>query len=115
MQVSTCFCGTADSIREDIAAKLDAGWTAERIVAAYVEEHGTWGLAVPPKEGFNLVVWVLPGFLLASGAVLVFALARRWTRDPSRMAPVAAAEGQAGAAGEERLRDELERLLQDQD
>jgi cytochrome c-type biogenesis protein CcmH len=80
MQVSTCFCGTADSIREDIARQLDEGRSAEEVIAAYVEEHGTWGLAVPPKEGFNLVIWTLPAALILGGAVLVFLLGARWSR-----------------------------------
>lgn len=111
MQVSTCFCGTADSIRGDIAAHLDAGGTAEGFIAAYVEEHGTWGLAVPPKEGFNLVVWALPGVLLAGGALLVFWLGARWARQPQPDRPVV----EAGAATEAPSadREELERLLRE--
>ena len=109
MQVSTCFCGTADSIRADIAAHLDAGLSAEDFVAAYVVEHGTWGLAVPPKEGFNLVVWALPGILIVGGAVLVFLLGAAWTGRPT--------EGERAVLSREDAsspeRDELERLVRE--
>ena len=113
MQVSTCFCGTADSIRADIAAHLDAGGTADDFIAAYVEEHGTWGLAVPPKEGFNLVIWVLPGVLLALGAVLVFWLGTRWAKRSNLQELVD--EPEAVEVEPSAEREELERLLREED
>lgn len=83
LQVSKCFCGTADEIRSDIAARLDRGETVEAIQAAYVAEHGAGIMAVPPRQGFHWIAWAGPpvGVLLA--AVLAWAAARRWSRKPS--------------------------------
>lgn len=115
MQVSTCFCGTADSIRADIAAQLDAGRTPEQIIAAYVDEHGTWGLAVPPKEGFNLVIWLLPAALLVGGALLVFLLGARWSRSRDDDSPFIAGAEPATPALDADQRARLERALSEED
>jgi len=63
-------------IRERIAA----GDTKSEIKAALVDQFGPSVLAVPPKEGFELVAWVLPLAGLLAGAVIVGALAWRWSR-----------------------------------
>jgi cytochrome c-type biogenesis protein CcmH len=63
-------------IRERIAA----GDTKSEIKAALVDQFGPSVLAVPPKEGFELVAWLLPLAGLLAGAVIVGALAWRWSR-----------------------------------
>jgi cytochrome c-type biogenesis protein CcmH len=110
LQVSKCFCGTADEIREDVARQLDAGLTADEVVAAYVEEHGTYGLAVPPRSGFNWIIWVGPFALLALGLALVVALGRKWRGQAAELAP-AGPVPVLNAEDEERVRAELERSL----
>ncbi|MGH7544460.1 MAG: cytochrome c-type biogenesis protein, partial [Gemmatimonadota bacterium] len=61
------------------------GRSDEEIRAFFVERYGTWILLEPPKRGFNLAAWLLPGAAVLAGAVgLVFA-ARRWaSRSPAR-------------------------------
>jgi cytochrome c-type biogenesis protein CcmH len=109
LQVSKCFCGTADEIRESIAQQLDAGRTPAQIVAAYVEEHGTYGLAVPPRSGFNWVIWLGPVALLLTGLALVILLGRRWKGavEPTPAGPIAVLLPEE----DERAREELERSL----
>ena len=63
-------------IRERIAA----GDTKSEIKAALVEQFGPSVRAVPPKEGFELVAWLLPLAGLLAGALVVGALAWRWSR-----------------------------------
>ena len=68
-------------IRELVAE----GRSDEEIRGFFVERYGTWILLDPPKSGFNLAAWLLPGAAVLAGAVgLVFA-ARRWaSRSPAR-------------------------------
>lgn len=80
LQVSKCYCGTADAIRKDFAARLDAGQTAAGIIAAYVAEHGPGIMAVPPKRGFHWIVWIGPPLLLLFGAIGVGIMGRRFAR-----------------------------------
>ena len=80
LQVSKCFCGTADRIRADIAAQIDTGHDPESIVAAYIAEHGTWSLAAPPRSGFNWVAWLAGPIALTLGGLFVFVAGRAWAR-----------------------------------
>jgi cytochrome c-type biogenesis protein CcmH len=62
-------------IRERIAA----GDTKSEIKAQLVDQFGPAVLAVPPRKGFDWVAWLLPLAGLAVAAVVVGALAWRWS------------------------------------
>jgi cytochrome c-type biogenesis protein CcmH len=75
-------------IRERIAA----GDTKSEIKAQLVDQFGPAVLAVPPREGFDWIAWLLPLAGLAVAAVAVGALAWRWSRlraepEPERLDP----------------------------
>jgi cytochrome c-type biogenesis protein CcmH len=80
----------AERMREFIRQRIEAGDSESEIEAALVAQFGEAVLASPPKEGFNLLAWVLP---LAGGAIAVAAVAvalRRWSRvRPEARPPVA--------------------------
>jgi cytochrome c-type biogenesis protein CcmH len=63
-------------IRERIAA----GATGAEIKADLVSQFGRGVLAEPPKQGFDLLAWVLPLAGVLLGAVLVGGLAWSWSR-----------------------------------
>lgn len=88
-------------IRERIAA----GDTKSEIKAELVDQFGPGVLAVPPKEGFGLLAWVLPLAGLAVAALAVGAVAWRWSH-----ARADAAEEPLDPELEARLDDELERF-----
>ncbi|HXV33001.1 MAG TPA: cytochrome c-type biogenesis protein CcmH [Gaiellaceae bacterium] len=96
----------ADRMRDFIRARLAAGDSEEEIEEALVAQFGEAVLASPPKEGFNLLAWVLP---LAGGAIAIAAVAvalRRWSRSrPGAAAP---------AAGGPPLDPELERRVDEE-
>jgi cytochrome c-type biogenesis protein CcmH len=71
---------TANQMRGIIRERLAAGDSPEQVKAYFVEKYGLWILLAPPREGFNLLVWVVPFAGLAAGLVLVILLMRRWTR-----------------------------------
>jgi cytochrome c-type biogenesis protein CcmH len=85
-------------IRERIAA----GASEDEIKAELVDQFGREVLAEPPKRGFDLLAWVLPIAGVALGAIVVGALAWRWSR------------GRGVDAAEEPLDPELERRLDDE-
>ena len=86
----------------------DEGKSGEEIVAAFVLENGVSILMAPPKRGFNLAGYFVPGVLiLIASAVLVLVL-RRWTR-AGALVP-AAAGGTPIAASPEEL-EQLNRAL----
>lgn len=115
LTVRVCTCGTADSIRADIGARLAGGETAEQVIAAFVARHGEKILSAPTKSGFNLLAWTMPfAVILAAGSMLVI-LVRRWERvgatartGPDAPAPAPGPPGDADLALRERVRREIE-------
>ncbi|MDO8531436.1 MAG: cytochrome c-type biogenesis protein CcmH [Dehalococcoidia bacterium] len=63
-----------------IRKKLADGETREQVLAFFVERYGEAVLAAPPRQGFNLAVWLAPFAVLAAGAAIVFIAVRRAVR-----------------------------------
>jgi len=101
----------AERMRALIRERIAAGDSVSEIDAILIDNFGEEVLASPPKEGFNLLAWVLP---LAAGAVAVAAVAvalRRW----SRARPDGGTEEQpASANGRPGLDPELERRVDEE-
>ena len=77
---------TADSIKEDIRRRVDAGESDAAIKRHYVDSYGEWILLRPKASGVGALVWILPvGALLLAGGGLALAF-RRWRRQPARAA-----------------------------
>jgi len=102
---------TAHQMREIIRERLAAGDTHDQVKAYFVEKYGLWILLSPPRQGFSLLVWVVPFVGLLGGLVLVGLLVRRWTHRPR------AAEREPAppvdAATRERIRRELAAMDRD--
>ncbi|MAF12668.1 hypothetical protein CMK11_19640 [Candidatus Poribacteria bacterium] len=75
--VDECICGTARDIKDQMAVELLAGTSPEEIAQAYVAQHGTQYLAAPPKEGFNLLIWIFPAIAFAGLSALFWVLISR--------------------------------------
>ncbi|MBD0347655.1 MAG: cytochrome c-type biogenesis protein CcmH [Thermoleophilia bacterium] len=89
----------AQNMRMYIRARIAAGDSKSEIKDRLVEQFGEEVLAAPPREGFNLLAWVLP---LAGLGLAVPALAYaawRWSR------------GREPPPGRDELDPELERRL----
>lgn len=94
---------TAHQMKAIIRERLAAGETPEQVKAYFVDKYGLWILLAPPRQGFNLLVWVVPFAGLAAGLVLVLVLARRW----SRRAAAAPDLARPDAAMRERIQREM--------
>jgi len=71
---------TASQMRGVIRERLAAGDTPEQVKAYFVDKYGLWILLSPPRQGFNLLVWVVPFAGLLAGLAVVALVIRRWTR-----------------------------------
>jgi cytochrome c-type biogenesis protein CcmH len=102
-------CETSPAMHQQVASLADEARSAEEILAAFVSQYGETVLMAPPRRGFNLAAYFVPGLLiLAAAGVLVRMLARQSRiAPPVAQAPVSRHLAPADAA---RLRDELERL-----
>ncbi len=97
---------TAHQMRAIIRERLEAGDTPEQVKAYFVEKYGLWILLSPPRQGFNLLVWVVPFAGLGLGLVLVAVLVRRWSRRPAAAAS-AEEPARVDSAMHERIRREM--------
>lgn len=100
----------AERMREFIRKRIAAGDSEKEIEAALVGQFGEAVLASPPKEGFNLLAWMLP---LAAGAIAIAAVAvalHRW----SRARPETGPGEPASTNGRPALDPELERRVDEE-
>ncbi len=98
---------TARQMREIIRERLAAGESPEQVKAYFVERYGLWILLSPPRQGFNLLVWVVPFAALGLGLALVAILVRRWSR---QSAAAQSPPDPVNPAMHERIRRELSEL-----
>jgi cytochrome c-type biogenesis protein CcmH/NrfF len=86
-------CGTAlnlaaspqaDRERAFIRREIAAGKTKDQIKAELVAEYGSEALAEPPKSGFDLTAWLVPGAALLVAAIAIAAGLVRWRRAGDR-------------------------------
>ncbi len=64
-------CHSRGPMTARVEKALAEGKTAGEIFQEFALKYGVQVLAVPPAEGFNLLVWVLPGFAGGVGLLLV--------------------------------------------
>jgi cytochrome c-type biogenesis protein CcmH len=88
-QVMCPVCGTAlnlsfspqaDRERAFIRKELAQGKTESEIIDDLVAQYGTAVLAEPPKSGFDLTAWLVPGIAIILAAIGIGFGLRRWRR-----------------------------------
>jgi len=83
-------CGVSPAMHREVVQLVQQGKTAEEIIADFVARHGETVLMAPPKSGFNLVGYVLPGLgIFGVGAAMLWMLVGR-SRTGGELAPVRA-------------------------
>jgi len=95
----------AQQMRAMIRERLATGDTPEQVVQYFVERYGDWILLAPKRQGFTLLVWVLPPLGLLAGLGVLAVLLRTWTR---RGAARRAEAPPVDTATRERIRREME-------
>jgi cytochrome c-type biogenesis protein CcmH len=104
----------AKQIERVIRARIAAGYTKSQIKDFLVQQYGKSILAAPPKEGFDLLAWLLPLVGIVLAAALLGVAAWRWTR--GRAQPEAQPAASMNGRGpldpelEQRLDEELARF-----
>ena len=77
-------CHYSKPARTKIAALLGTGAGDDKIVDSFVKDNGVQALSVPPSEGFNTLLGLMPWIM---GGVGLMAIA--WFINRSKTAPVA--------------------------
>lgn len=96
-------CQVSPAMHRDIMSLVQGGYTADEILDAFVDVYGDQAMMAPPREGFNVVGYMLPGVAIAVGAIVLAVVIRRWKREP-------AVVGAASAPSVGATPDELRRL-----
>ena len=96
-------------IKAYIGRRISQGATRSEIKRELVDQWGTRILAAPPRHGFDLLAWLLPIVGVVGGAVVIGALAWRWsrTREPASQWTLTARP--LGPEDERRVDEELRR------
>ncbi|MFC2003290.1 cytochrome c-type biogenesis protein CcmH [Chloroflexota bacterium] len=73
-------CGSREAMTTLIEQKLAQGEPKAQIIQYFIAQYGEQVLAVPPKQGFNLIAWLLPVAALLLGGVVIQALLKNWLK-----------------------------------
>src|SRR5438093_1498491 len=104
-------CTYSPALHQQVLRMLGDGKTEQEVIDAFVAQYGRVVLMSPPRRGFNLLGYFVPGVVLVVAALGLVWMLRRWTRESPAAAPaMPAATPDASPAELERLRDALDRL-----
>lgn len=95
----------ATQMRGVVRERLAAGESPDQVIRYFEDKYGEWILLEPRRQGFTLLLWILPPLAVAGGLVLVGVLLVRWTRRRRSAAPV---PPRIDPALSERIRREME-------
>ena len=91
--------------RELIRERLVAGDDDQQIIDYFVDQYGQRVLAEPAVEGFNILIWLIPGGVLVAGLIALVLILQSWAaRRPDSV------ELSSPAPGEELPADYVERI-----
>ena len=71
---------TSRQMRDLVLKKLRQGETKEEILQYFASRYGERILAKPKTEGFNVMLWFLPGVFGALAVIVIYLLIRRWLK-----------------------------------
>jgi cytochrome c-type biogenesis protein CcmH/NrfF len=80
-------CQSRAQLTADILKDIQQGKDEPSILQDLAIRYGVGVLASPPTKGFDLAVWVLPGFGLVIGLLAVVLIVRHLRRKPSPEVP----------------------------
>jgi len=105
------FSPQADRERAFIRHEIAQGKTKDEILDDLVAQYGTSVLAEPPKSGFDLTAWLVPGIAIILAAIAIAFGLRRWRRAGRTREEEAATSGEKplDSAERERLDSDLAR------
>jgi cytochrome c-type biogenesis protein CcmH/NrfF len=104
-------CTYSPALHKQVLAMLGGGKTPQEVIEAFVAQYGPAALMSPPRQGFNLLGYFVPGIALVAAATVLVWVLNRWTRAARAVAPVTPPAAPDATPDElERLRRELDRL-----
>lgn len=71
----------AVQMRAIVMEKIENGWTESQITEFLLERYPRSVLLEPPREGANLLVWLMPPFVLTISVILLYTALRAMRRN----------------------------------
>lgn len=68
--------------RDLIREKMELGWSESQIKEFFALQYGDQVLAVPPRRGFNWLIYILPPIIILSGIVIAARFVSRSKTQP---------------------------------
>lgn len=90
VRLDTCELKACQQMREEIALQLASGESPESIKAYFLDQYGPQVLGEPPREGFNLLAWIVPFVVLVGAGGLLLFRSRRMLAQRTALQPVGA-------------------------
>jgi cytochrome c-type biogenesis protein CcmH len=100
----------AQRIKAYVQLRISQGATRSQIKRELVAQWGKRILAAPPRQGFDLLAWLLPIVGAVGGALVLGALAWRWSRSREPAAQWTLTARPLGPEDEARVDEELRRF-----
>ncbi len=119
VRLDGCELKACDQMKDEIAIMLESGEDTATIKNYFVNQYGPQVLGEPPREGFNLMAWVLPFAVLLGGGVFLLTRGRKLFQSAQAETPPAvpsapAAGGAANSAEGNQDGDPYNRLLDEE-
>lgn len=64
-------------MKEAVREQVELGKSKDEVMEFFTERYGLWILREPPSTGMHLFAWMIPGFLLLAGPILIWAFVWR--------------------------------------
>ena len=71
-------CSVSPQMHMDVMSAVSGGYTSSEILGAFQKVYGERVLMSPVKAGFNWLGYLTPSVAIATGAIVLYALIRRW-------------------------------------
>lgn len=109
MECNHVGCPVSPVMIGELRSKLDAGVTEKQALDFFIDKYGPVALAAPIRGGFDNVAWITPFAVVAIAILVVFFLARYWSkRRQIAVAANAPVTQQPAGSVEERIRRETD-------
>jgi cytochrome c-type biogenesis protein CcmH len=103
-------CGVSPAMHRDVNRLIAGGYSAAEIRAAFVEVYGEVALTEPVKQGFNWLGYLAPSIVLATGAIVLTFVLRRWSVQAAVNAAARTGNAASGSSAPSASDDEMARL-----
>ncbi len=98
VRLDACEQKVCQQMRDMIDEMLKEGKSKDEIINEFVDQYGVVILGEPPKQGINLMAWLMPVLLVLVGLGFAFWMSKKWTQKKS--APAAAETPPQGPGAE---------------